>query len=97
MQVFDKMMKSDMKTYIEAKEHKCNFVRLWFEAHMSQYGAFVPTGEGEFIIEFPTPARGKSLCEPSRIPAEGITVNGFDFSMGELGVAYVLLNDYEQD
>ena len=97
MQVFDKMMKSDMNGYIEAKEHKYNFVRLWFEKHMSQYGAFVPTGEGEFIIEFPTPARGKSLCEPSRVPVGGISVNGFDFSMAEIGVAYELLNDYEED
>jgi hypothetical protein len=91
-EVYDKMVMSDMGAYLEAKQHQVKFVRLWFEKYMSQYGAFVPIGEDEYIIEFPLPAQGKTLCEPSRIPAEGITVNGLEFTMQELGVAYELLN-----
>jgi len=97
-EVFDKMIMSDLETYAEAKEMKFNFARLWFEKHMSQYGAFVPTEDGEFIIEFPVPTtHGKSLCDPSRVPAEGVIVNGIEFTMAELGVAYEVLNDVVPD
>jgi len=93
-EVLDKMIMSDLDTYKEANEMKVDFVRLWFEKHMSQYGAFVPIDDGEFIIEFPLPTtHGKSLCEPSRMPAEGVIVNGHEFTMIELGVAYEVLNE----
>lgn len=97
-EVLDKMIMSDLDTYKEANEMKFDFTRLWFEKHMSQYGAFVPTEEGEFMIEFPVPTtHGKSLCDPSRIPAEGIVVNGIKFTMAELGVAYEVLNEVNSD
>jgi len=91
-EVYDKMVMSDMGTFLEAQQHQVKFVRLWFEKHMSQYGAFVPIGDGEHMIEFPLPSQGKSLCEPSKIPAEGVTVNGVEFTMPELGIAFELVN-----
>ena len=86
-----KMVMSDMSVMSEAKQMEVSFVRLWFEKHLSRYGAFVPTGEGEFIIEFPLPMND-SLCDSSQIPTE-LEVNGVRFFMNEIGMMYEMLNE----
>ena len=88
--IVNKMVMSDMDVFSEAEEMKTEFVRLWFEKHMSNYGALVPTGDGEFIIEFPMPGHS-SLCKTSEMP-RGLNVNGVEFSVSELMEMYKLLN-----